>query len=253
MASVFDPLVISVAPEGGQETGGRIHGSVVRTIGASILGRRYLPGETLPREDEMAQQLGVSRTSVREAVKVLSAKGLLEARPRIGVRVRPRAAWHILDPAVLSWHPDVRRDPDLVDGLIEVRRIIEPAAAGLAARRATAADLAPIEAAYLGMERAIPDDLAGCCAADLAFHASIITAGHNIVLNALSGTIEAALRSSFAITNQLMTRQSKALAAHREVLRSIRHSDEPAARAAMEHLLDLAAEDLVAADDGSAR
>ncbi len=221
-----------------------MHDSVVRALGTWVLGGRYAPGEVLPREEDIAAALGVSRTSVREAVKVLSAKGLLETRPRVGVRVRARDEWRLLDPAVLSWHPELTRDPDLVAGLIEARRIIEPAAAGLAARRGTAADLAAIEAAYLGMRAAIPHDLAACCEADLAFHRGVIAASRNVVLKGLVGTIEAALRAVFAITNQLMTTQSRALAAHGEVLERIRFRDEAGARDAMFRLLDLAAEDL---------
>ena len=132
---------------------GRIHGSVVDAIGRWILGGTYAPDDLLPREDDLAAELGVSRTSIREAVKVLSAKGLLQARRRVGVRVRNRDEWNLLDPQVLSWHPDVGRDEALITSLIEARRIIEPAAAALAAKRATAADLAQIEQAYLGMER----------------------------------------------------------------------------------------------------
>lgn len=228
----------------GAPEGGRVHDSVLRTLGARVLGGSYAPGELLPREEELAEGLGVSRTSLREAVRVLAAKGLLETKSRVGVRVRPREAWQLLDPAVLAWYPDLGRDPELIASLIEARRIIEPAAAELAARRGTAADLAAIEAAYLDMRRAIPDDLALCCDADLAFHAGLIAASHNLVLRNLAGTIAAALRAVFAITNQLMTTQSRALAAHGDVLERVRLRDAAGARAAMEHLLDLAGQDL---------
>jgi DNA-binding FadR family transcriptional regulator len=137
---------------------GKIHGSVVDAIGRWILGGTYAPNDLLPREDDLAVELGVSRTSIREAVKVLSAKGLLQARRRVGVRVRNRDDWNLLDPQVLSWHPDVGRDEALKTSLIEARRIIEPAAAALAARRATAVDLVQIEQAYLGMERNVRTD-----------------------------------------------------------------------------------------------
>jgi GntR family transcriptional regulator, galactonate operon transcriptional repressor len=230
--------------ENDQAHGGKIHDSVVRTLGGWILGGVYQPGDILPREDELAAQLGVSRTSVREAVKVVSANGLVESRQRIGVRVRPRPDWRLLDPAVLSWHPDLRRDPTLVADLLEVRRIIEPAAAELAARRATASDLALIETAYLSMARSIPEDPQGCCEADLAFHRSVIVASHNIVLAGLIGTIEAALRASFVLTSQLMQNQSKTLSVHKDVLEKIRLRDTAGARTAMNRLLDVAAEDL---------
>jgi DNA-binding FadR family transcriptional regulator len=223
---------------------GKIHGSVVDAIGKWILGGTYAPDDLLPREDDLAAELGVSRTSIREAVKVLSAKGLLQARRRVGVRVRDRDDWNLLDPQVLSWHPDVGRDEALITSLIEARRIIEPAAAALAAKRATAADLARIEQAYLGMERNLRTNLEACCEADLKFHVGVVAASHNVVLKGLAGTIEAALRATFAITNRLATAQSRALSAHRAVLECVRMRDAEGARVATIKLLDIAARDL---------
>ena len=224
---------------------GKIHGSVVDAIGRWILGGTYAPDDLLPREDNLAEQLGVSRTSIREAVKVLSAKGLLRARRRVGVRVRGRDDWNLLDPQVLSWHPDVGRDEALITSLIEARRIIEPAAAALAAKRATAADLARIEQAYLGMERNLRTDLEACCESDLKFHVSVVAASHNVVLKGLTGTIEAALRATFAITNRrLASAQSRALSAHRTVFECVRMRDAEGARVATVELLEIAARDL---------
>ncbi len=219
-----------------------MHDEVARALGAWVLGGRYAPGELLPREDDLAAALGVGRGSVREAVKTLAAKGLLETRPRVGVRVRAREDWRLLDPAVLAWHPDISRDCDLLAGLIEARRVIEPAAAELAARRATAADLAAIEAAYLAMRAAVPGDPPACREADLAFHAGIVAASRNLVLKGLIGPIAAALRAVFAVTNRTMMADSPALAAHGEVLERIRLRDPVGARLAMERLLDLASE-----------
>lgn len=225
--------------------GGKVHDSVVRTLGGWVLAGRYQPGQTLPREDELAASFGISRTSVREAIKVLSAKGLLESRPRVGVKVRQREEWRMLDSAVLSWHPDLSHDRELVASLMEARRIIEPAAAELAARRASAADLAEIEAAYLGMEASIPHDLETCCEADLAFHRGVIAASHNVVLRSLIGTIETALKATFMLTTSLMEDQARTLSVHKAVLDCIRFRNTDGARAAMNSLLDLAAEDLV--------
>jgi DNA-binding FadR family transcriptional regulator len=237
------PLSASI-PTPDRASGGKIYRSVLADLGARILGGTYQPGDVLPREDELAATLGVSRSSLREAIKVLCAKGLLESRQRIGATVRPRTEWHLLDAAVLSWHPDITRDRELISGLVEARRIIEPAAAELAARRARAAELAVIENAYLAMAAAIPDDLKACCEADIAFHKAIIAASGNIVLKGLVGTIEAALRAVFLITNQLMSAQSKALASHAEVMDEIRLRNGAKAREAMDRLLDVAVEDL---------
>jgi len=232
---------------------GKIHGSVVDAIGRWVLGGTYAPDDLLPREDDLAVELGVSRTSIREAVKVLSAKGLLQARRRVGVRVRDRDDWNLLDPQVLSWHPDVGRDEALITSLIEARRIIEPAAAALAAKRATAADLAGIEQAYLGMERNLRTNLEACCEADLNFHVSVIAASHNLVLKGLTGTIEAALLATFAITNrQLATAQSRALSAHKAVFECVRMRDADGARLATIELLEIAARDLDSKRAGAA-
>lgn len=224
--------------------GGKVHGSVVRWLGSMVLAGEAGPGELLPREDELAAKFGVGRSSVREAIKVLSAKGLVEARPRVGLRVRPRSDWSLLDPMVLSWHPDLTGDHALMTSLIEARRIIEPPGAGLAAERASAADLAAIEGAYLAMEAAIPNDADACGEADVAFHRSIVVASGNDVLRALAGTIEAALRAVFMVTNRLMDRQSAALASHREVLERIRFRDGAGATEAMNRLLVIAAQDI---------
>lgn len=222
--------------------GGRVHGEIVRQLGAMILGGRFPPGEALPREDLLAVEFAVSRTSLREAVKVLSAKGLLEARPRTGVRVRPRGDWNLLDPAVLSWHPDLTGDRDLMRSLVETRRVIEPPAAGMAATRASAAELARIEAACLGIEAAYPADPLAGIDADVAFHRAVIDASANIVLARLAGAIEAALRAVFAATSRMM--DAEGVAAHREVLERIRLRDAPGATDAMHRLIDIAAADL---------
>lgn len=229
--------------QGVRVSGGRVHDAVVRTIASWVLGGRYAPGETLPREDDLAPALGVSRTSVREAAKVLAAKGLLEARPRVGVRVRGREHWRLLDPVVLDWHPDLTRDRELITSLIEARRVIEPPAAEFAARRCSAEQLQAIEAAYAGMEAAIPHDLVACCEADLAFHRAVVVASRNVVLTSLIGTIEAALRASFLLTSRLMDNQARTLAVHRVVLECIRTHDTAGARSAVHRLLDVAEED----------
>lgn len=221
----------------------RLHDSVARTIGSWVLSGRYKPGDTLPREGDMATGLGVSRTSIREAVKALAAKGLLQTRPRVGVRVQPRLDWRLLDPTVLSWHPDLAADDELLDSLIETRRIIEPAAAELAARRGTEAEIARLQAAFDAMRRAIPDALDACCAADLVFHRTIIEASRNVVLQTMVGTIETTLTASFRLTTSLMENQARTLGVHKRVLDAIRAHDTAGARTAMNNLLDVAAED----------
>lgn len=226
---------------GDYNDGGRIHGAVVRQLGAMVLDGSFAPGDILPREDELAARFGVSRTSLREAVKVLSAKGLLEARPRIGVRVRPREAWNLIDPVVLAWHPDLTHDRELMRSLVETRRIVEPAAAGLAAQRASAADLARIEAACDHLTAAFPRDARAGVEADIAFHRAVVGASGNLVLIRLMDAIEATLRAVFTASTPLMAGDS--LAAHRDVLEHVRLRDRAGAIDAMNRLLDIAAKD----------
>ena len=104
-----------------------VHGRLVEQIGRRILGGELAPGAMLPREAELVQELGISRTAVREAIKVLAAKGLVESRQKLGMRVRPEQAWNLLDPDVLAWQaasgPVAGAD---LEHLVELRRMIEP-------------------------------------------------------------------------------------------------------------------------------
>lgn len=209
-----------------------------------MLGGSLAPGDALPNEDLLATRFDVSRSSVREAVKTLAAKGLIESRQRVGARIRPRADWHMLDPDLLAWHPNIRHDRPLMQGLLETRRIIEPAAAGLAALRATDADLDGFAASLDTMAEAAPHDLDACCDADLAFHGGIIEASRNVVLRALVATIAAAMRASFRATNSVSGNQARSVAAHRAVLDALRRRDRDGARTAMHAVLDNTEHDL---------
>ena len=224
--------------------GARIHGQIVGVLAREVLGGDLAPGDPLPNEDHLAARFEVSRSSIREAVKTLAAKGLIESRQRVGARIRPRADWHMLDPDLLAWHPDIRRDRALVTSLLEARRIIEPAAAELAADRATEAELDRIGEAFAAMAEAAPHDLEACCDADMEFHGGIIAAGRNLVLQGLIATIAAAMRASFRATNSVSEDQARSLACHRAVLDALRRRDAPDARAAMLDVLALTEHDL---------
>ena len=225
-------------------SGARIHGQIVGTLAREVLGGVLAPGDALPNEDLLATRFEVSRSSIREAVKTLSAKGLIESRQRVGARIRPRADWHMLDPDLLAWHPDILHDKPLMAGLLETRRIIEPAAAELAAARATPDDFDTIAASLDARAEAAPHDLEACCEADLAFHGGIIAASRNVVLDGLVATIAAALRASFRATNSVTDDQARSVAAHRAVLDALRRRDGAGARAAMNAVLDNTEHDL---------
>jgi DNA-binding FadR family transcriptional regulator len=222
----------------------RVHLGVVRELAQRIFSGTFPPGEALPNEARLCADLAVSRTALREAVRVLGAKGLVESRPRTGTRVRPREEWNLLDLEVLDWHDGMAPDPDFVRSLLEARRILEPAAAELAAERATGRDIARMEAALEGMTAALPRDIEACCRADLDFHAALLEASHNLVFRQLIATISAALMSGFRLSTHLATSYEKTLAAHGEVLERIRLRDPAGARAAMLDLLGVAFDDL---------
>jgi GntR family transcriptional regulator, galactonate operon transcriptional repressor len=221
-----------------------VHGTVVRELARRILAGAFAPGSALPNEAELCAELKVSRSSLREAVRVLAAKGLVESRPRTGTRVRERDDWDRLDPELLAWAGELEPDIDFVAGLIEARRVIEPAAAELAARRASARDLATIEEAFERMAASLPHDIEAYCEADLRFHAGILKASHNPVLAHLSGIIGAALMSAFRLTTEHSKSYQRTLQVHADVLDAIRLRDTARARETMLQLITVAADDL---------
>ena len=160
-----------------------------------IVGGAWEGGTPLPNEDELAAELGVSRTVVREAIKALQAKGLVEVRPKTGTRVRPRRAWHLLDADVVSWQfADMERADDLRE-LYEVRASIAAAAARLAAARRTAEQLAEIEAQQRRIDAAAAEPLARRHA-DLDFHAAVADAAHNSLLAHATAMVRVALEAA---------------------------------------------------------
>lgn len=218
----------------------RVHQIVVETIARSILRGEYTG--FLPSEPQLCESLRISRSALREAVKVLGGKGLVLSKPHIGTVIRPRDEWNMLDADLLAWSLDGAPDPKVVLALLEARQVIEPAGARLAAERATAADLARIEAAFLGMVAAREmSDFEGYNLADRDFHTAILAASHNFVFRQLATTIRAALAYSFQVTQREL---GHALPAHGEVLEHIRMRDAEGATAAMMHLLRVAMSDL---------
>ena len=177
--------------------------AVVDTLGYRIAAGHYTEGETLPIEQELADSLEVGRNALREAVKVLSGKGLIRTAPRSGTRVRPREDWNMLDPDVLRWHadPDIATERFMLD-LIELRRIVEPKAADLAAVRATREDVADILSAYETMT-ASDSDRQQRIEADIQFHSAILKASHNEVLTHFRHAIATYLKAHSRLGEQV--------------------------------------------------
>jgi GntR family transcriptional regulator, galactonate operon transcriptional repressor len=214
-----------------------LHGQIVHRIGVQIVRGELKPGDVIPA-DELSAELGLSRTVFREAVKVLAAKGLVEARPKTGTRVRPRAAWNLLDPDVLAWRSEANPDGDFFRNIVELRRIVEPEATRLAAERATAAEIAGIQAVFREMEAAI-DDPEAYLEPDLRFHELILEACHNELLAHMAGTMRAVFRALFVVTSPRSRRTSRrATALHGEIVAAVAARDGAAAEASMRELIE---------------
>jgi GntR family galactonate operon transcriptional repressor len=218
-----------------------LHGQVAHDIGRRIVSGGIREGETLPREAELSRQFSVSRQAVREALKVLAAKGLVSSRRRAGTHVVPRASWNLLDPDVLAWHKSDALPADFVQDLVELRRLIEPAAAEHAARRGDSKKLAEIGAALAAMRSAV-DDRDRFFDADVEFHVAIFTASGNTLIERLGTIVGPLLEASFRVQRQTAGDPEGLIHTHNDVFDAIVDGDAPRARQAMEVLLNDASE-----------
>ena len=185
----------------------------------------------------MCARFSVSRTALREAYSILSAKALILARPKIGTRVRPKSEWNLLDPEVLAWHLAATPSEHLVDELFALRQMVEPPAAALAAAAPSRETVQTIADAYERMERFKngEGDLIG---ADLDFHMAILEASGNRFLAALGGLIQTALECTFRLSwRGAAGIQDNRLYQHREVFEAIRDAAPDRARERMSELL----------------
>jgi len=224
--------------DGGQRTYSKrsLHGRIAHRIGMQILRGELPAGLGLPSEDLWSAELEVSRTALREAIKVLAAKGLIESRPRTGARVCARERWNFLDPDVLAWRLAALPTERYVRDLFDLREVVEPSAAALAAERAGQAEVARLEAAYAEMVAA-GDDGDSWMAADLRFHRTLLWMTGNEMLGSLGALIETALIMSFRLSEDNPHGQRHSLPLHRAVLDEVRAGDPVRARAAMRALL----------------
>lgn len=223
-------------------TGRRLHGAIAHKLGVAILSGEYAPGDTLSGEIAFSEALDVSRSAYREAVQVLTAKGLVESRPKAGTRVLPRERWNLLDPDVLAWAFAGDPDVQLIRSLFELRGIIEPAAARLAAERRDRHDLKKMKDALAAMRRETLATDRGR-AADRDFHDAILCATRNDALIALSASIGAAVRWTTQFKQRSRALPRNPIPDHARVYEAIAAGDPEAASKAMNALIDLALED----------
>ncbi|WP_291409052.1 FadR/GntR family transcriptional regulator [Devosia sp.] len=222
---------------------GGLHAAVLNQLGQSIVRGDIAPGAVLPNADDLSLQFGVSRTVIREVVKVLAAKGMVESRPKTGTRVRARHDWNFLDSDILNWRFSAGIKSEEAKSIFELRRAIEPMAARLAAERATPADIATLER-HLALMEHYADDSIRFAEPDLAFHQAILRMTGNELFSSLASVIETALVVSFHLTDDNPQGQRASLVLHRHLLEAIAIGDADRASAAVLVLLDEAEEDV---------
>ncbi len=213
----------------------RLHEQLVEQLIQQIVGGIVSPGESLPTEPDLAQRFGVSRTVVREAVRVLASKGMVSVRQGSGMWVQPADRWDHLDPQLIFEQvraQGVNGESSLLDELIETRRVLETEIAALAARRRTAEDLAALEAALEGMERA-KEDAEGYTHQDIVFHDAILAAARNRLLREALRPVASALREGRFIAVRRAGVISRSLPSHRAIHAAIEAGDADGAREAM--------------------
>lgn len=206
---------------------------VVEELGARIVRGDIAPNDPFPSEADLGREFGASRSVIREAVKSLAARGLLESRTRTGIRVLPASQWNLLDAAVLSWRYSVMPAAQFYNELFEVRLMIEPKAAALAADRATPQALLEIRSAFAEMTEASRQGTSGV-EADLRFHQAILAASQNALLLQMGNLIAVGLYISHQISSESFT---VFLPLHNRVLDAIAAQDANSAEQSMRQLI----------------
>ncbi|TCM15730.1 GntR family transcriptional regulator [Novosphingobium sp. PhB165] len=225
---------------------GRLHDSVASRLAARILTGEYPVGHVFVAEVQHADALGVSRSVLREAFRMLTAKGLVSSRPKSGTRVNARRHWNLLDHEVLAWQVACGADEAFLRNLFELRMVVEPEAAALAALRRDERQLADMANALEAMEHHGLANKPGR-AADLRFHELVLEATHNEMLLALADPILTAIASTTAIKQEGNAAPENPprcpMPEHRELHRHIADANPARARRAMARLIDLALAD----------
>ncbi|TCM41348.1 FadR/GntR family transcriptional regulator [Novosphingobium sp. ST904] len=222
---------------------GRLHHDVARRLALRIVSGEYPTGHLFTAEVEHADALGVSRSVLREAFRMLTAKGLVSSRPKAGTWVNERKRWNLIDPDVLAWQLQCGASDAFLRDLFELRRVVEPQAAEMAALRREESQLLDMANALDTMEHHTLQSEKGR-AADLRFHALLMEATHNEMLLALSNSILTAIASTTAVKQHIHVHPRDPMPEHRELHRHIADRSPGRARRAMRKLIDLALGDM---------
>lgn len=230
----------------------RLHGTIARKLGILIVSGKYRPGDLLSGEIRSAEQFAVSRTAYREAVRILAAKGLVDARPKVGTRINPQSMWHLLDPDVLDWTFESEPDLVLLDSLFELRDVVESAAAGMAALRRSAVHLQGMRTALQGMATHTLATEIGR-QADLDFHTTLLLATGNPFIISLANGVRAAIRTTTIYKQRKQPLRRDPLPDHLHVLEAIEAKEPARAQEAMSALIQLARVDTPTSSKAAAK
>jgi GntR family transcriptional regulator, galactonate operon transcriptional repressor len=216
-----------------------IFGYLVHDLGRRIVGGEYPEGSILPNEPDLVAKFGISRTVIREAMKCLAGKGLVEIKTRVGTRVRRRSDWHHTDTDVMVWYYESGPSTELMRSIKDLRVALEPEATARAAARATDEEIARIARAYEAMVNSVGDHNANADA-DLEFHTAIFAATHNIIYAQLIDLIAVAIYANrtASVPSEVVEGQKRGLPFHKDILDAIAAHDPAAAAAASSRLLE---------------
>ncbi len=220
-----------------------LHGRLVHELGREIVTGRLPAGEPLPTEEQLVRAFGSSRSAVREATKVLVAKGLVVSRRKVGTIVQPESSWNLLDPDVLAWRYENEPTGVHLDHLAEMRVVLEPEAARLAARAKDRKAVRAVQESYHRMEETL-DDPDAFILHDLAFHRAVVDAGGNDLLVHLHAVLEVALAAARQVHTRNVRRNKRSLPAHKAVLDAIVARDGDQAAALMRQVVTNAQHDI---------
>jgi acetyl esterase/lipase/DNA-binding FadR family transcriptional regulator len=225
----------------------RLHGSIAHRIATDIIKGVFEPGALLPTEDKASAAFEVSRSAYREAIRTLAAKGLVSALPKVGTKVSARSAWRILDPDILAWHFEAGASEEFIRNLFELRKIVEPSAAALAAMRRGEDELSHLADALARMAKMNPRT-GGWLNAIIAFHRDLLLAGHNEAVVSLWPAIQTTLRWSVRLQMMLptLTLAHDPVADHARVFEKIASRNAEGALQEMALLIDAALGDTLA-------
>lgn len=216
------------------------HAATVDWLGAWIAAGNVMPGQTLKVEAALCDELGVSRTVIREAIKTLVAKGMLDVGPKVGTRVLPVKNWNLFDPQVVGWLANKGLPENFVMDLLDLRRTIEPAAVRWACERATVEQVAEIQHAYQVLEAALRDQ-GDYNRADQLFHEAVLAASHNQFIEQMLPALGALLRVSFEVSSAVPDELAQTLPLHKELADAIAARDSARGVWACMTLIDRAA------------